>query len=76
VWLIYLSICRTFTIPTVIKLFSINASFSQNQLACNSKGCRNLFDITIDWACSEAWGGAVCLSNAKLLGIFFSPLQL
>jgi hypothetical protein len=27
-------------------------------------------EICIDWACSEAWGGAVCLSNAKLLGIF------
>jgi hypothetical protein len=40
------------------------------------KAVEILFDITIDWACSEAWGGAVCLSNAKLLGIFFSPLQL
>jgi hypothetical protein len=50
--------------------------FLKINLLAIPKAVEILFDITIDWACSEASGGAVCLSNAKLLGIFFSPLQL
>jgi len=40
--------CSTFTIPAVIKLFTINFNFSQNQLLTIAKSFRYLFDITID----------------------------
>jgi hypothetical protein len=38
----------TFTIPAVIKLFTFNFNFFQNQLLAIAKSFRYLFDITID----------------------------
>ncbi len=39
----------TFTILVVIKSFSTNLNFSQNQFFGISEVVENLFDITIDW---------------------------
>jgi hypothetical protein len=40
--------CSTYTIPVVIKLFSLNVKFSQNQLLTIAKSFRYFFDITND----------------------------
>jgi hypothetical protein len=39
----------TITIPTIIKIFSINVKFSQKSAAAhNAESFKNLFDITIN----------------------------
>ncbi len=60
---------NTFMNREVIKLFSINVNFSQNQLAYNVKSPTSLFDIIIDGLLALKLDGAVCLSRAKLLDI-------
>jgi hypothetical protein len=62
---------NTFTQREVIKLFSINVNFSQNQLAYNVKSPTSFFDIIIDGPLALKLDGAVCLSRAKLLDILF-----
>jgi hypothetical protein len=61
---------NAFTIPAIIKLFSVNVNFSQCQLLTMSKVLRICLTLLLA-ACPEALSSALCLSRAKLLGIVF-----
>jgi hypothetical protein len=53
----------------------MNVNFSQNQLLTMLEVLEICLTLLLI-ACPKELGGAVCLSSAKLLGIFFSQPKL